>query len=168
MDFKTTAWEFDDVEEKTKEFVLPDPGEQYLKIIGAEYDRDKHKYIIDFETVNDGIEFRLFYNVDRINNRTGDYDPNVSVRNCLVGLKKAIFNTKKGLPYPDDIVGAVVLGEVQIREYDGTDAEGNPVKKKAVSIWRYGPVPEDIVLSYGEIEQYYEEMAEDGEDDGAE
>ena len=164
MAFKQTAWEFSDVKEEQQEFRLPEPGETYLKVLDAEYDKDKHKYMIQFESIDEGLEFRLYYNVDKLSSKTGEFEPNISIRNCLVGLNRAIFNAKEGMPYPDDIVGAVVMGEIQHREYDGQDNAGNPVKKKAVSIWRYEAVPEDIVLSYGEIEQYYIGYQEDSGD----
>ena len=164
MAFKQTAWEFSDVKEEQQEFRLPEPGETYLKVLDAEYDKDKHRYMIQFESIDEGLEFRLFYNVDRLSSRTGEFEPNISIRNCLVGLNRAIFNAPKGMPNPTDIVGAVVMGEIAHREYDSQDNMGNPVKKKAVSIWRYEAVPEDIVLSYGEIEQYYIGYQEDSED----
>lgn len=167
MAFKQTAWEFSDVREEAQEFRLPEPGETFLKIEDADYDRDKHRYMIQFESIDEGLTFRIYYNVDRLSSRTGEFEPNISVRNCLVGLNRAIFNAPKGMPNPEDIKGAVVMGEIQIREYDGQDVTGNPVKKKAASIWRYEAVPEDIVLSYGDIEQYYigYEEDEDGSDD---
>lgn len=151
MVFKQTAWQFSDEEKKDTEFKLPEEGDRYVIIDDATYDEETHQYRIWMTDIGNDAKFRVKYNVDKLSKDTGNYEPNLTARGVLVTLNQAIFGAEKGIPYPEDIKGAVAQAEVKHSKFKGDDG----VERTYVNIWKYKPVEYDIVLSYGSIEQYY-------------
>lgn len=143
MAFKQTTWEFSDEVEKAD---IPQEGDRFLFIRNAVYDDNTNKYYLYFTDVADGTQFMVSYNMNKVDKDTGSVTPNVRTRGTLISLNRAIFDKSSGIPFPGDIIGAVVGGNVVHREYQG---------KVYVNIYTYSAVPEDIVLSYSHIEQYY-------------
>lgn len=144
MEFKITKWAYsNDVD--TNEYYLPPEGTRLLFIHDAEFSEDEGKYVITFRDIEDGLSFRVNYWMNK-NDSTGNPVPNQSVRNSLVGLGKALAGVSIGSPYPADIIGGVVYGDVT--HYTSSQGKTYP------RIYRFTPVPEPLVLAYGQIPQY--------------
>lgn len=160
--FKTTEWEYSGVKEERPVYKDPLDGERYLFIEDASYDDDSTRYTLNVSDLGDRtVRYRLTYNLSRVDKVTGDLVPNISARNALVGLGKALFGRDVGVPFPGDVIGGVVRAQVKLREYNG---------RNYANVYEYGTVSEDMAV-FAEIDQYYdgydagewEEGAGDGE-----
>lgn len=149
MAFVQTVWEYSNEVEMAD---IPPEGDRFLYIRNAMFDDNTQKYMIYFTDLGSGTQFMVSYNLNRINKTTLAPEPNTRARGTLISLNRAMFNVRKGIPNPVDIIGGVVSGEVVHREYQG---------KMYVNIYTYSPVPEDIVLSDSKIDQYYIGYPED-------
>lgn len=143
MAFKQTVWEFSDETEKED---LPQEGERYLFIRNAAYDENNAKYYLYMTDIGDETQFILSYNLNKVDKNSGALMPNSRTRNTLITLNRALFDASSGIPFPDDIIGGVVQGKVVHREYNG---------RTYANVYSFEAVPEDIALSYSQIEQYY-------------
>lgn len=149
MAIKVTEWKFSDETEAERIPVLE--GSRYLLINDASYTEGEEVYSINFQDLQNDARFSVKYWLNT-SDKNGNIVPNSAARGTLISLHHAALGQNKGLPYPADIIGAVVCGEVVLKDYNG---------KAFPKIYKYKPVNMDwAVLGFIE-EQYVEETAEE-------
>lgn len=157
MAIKVTEWKYSDEVEAERIPVIP--GERHLIINDASYQDGDEIYTINFQDAQNGARFSIKYWLNT-SDKSGNIVPNSSARGSLISLHFAALGQRKGLPFPADIIGAVVRGEVVMKEYNG---------KEFPKIYTYKPVSADWAALYGFIqEQYTEEDPTEETPDGGE
>ena len=76
--------------------------------------------------------------------------PNNRARGTLISLNKALFDADVGIPFPGDIIGGVVVGEVEHMSFVGDDGKARTI----ATVRRFDPVGSDMTV-FSEIDQYY-------------
>ncbi len=147
MAFKQSKWALSNLEVSANgEYIPPEEGLQYLKIVSASYDENNARYKVGLQSLANNAEFSQMY---FFSSKDDDSLPpkltNRKQMGCVASIGVALSGENIGIPNPDDIVGGVVLAEVKLDEYNG---------KVRPKIWKYDPVPKDIVESYADIDQY--------------
>lgn len=155
MAYKQTQWEFSEEVETPDEFELPEEGTRPLYIRGAKYDDEndpRGKYTIEFTDIGGehNIEFKVNYRLFSFDKNTNVRKPNNRARGTLISLNKALFDMNVGIPFPDDIVGGVVSGEVEHMTFTGDDGKLRTIP----TVRRFDPVESDMMV-FSEIDQYY-------------
>lgn len=155
MAFKTSKWALSNMNVSAAgEYIEPIEGLQYLKILGASYDENNARYRVELKSLANEAEFSQTYFFSSKDDES--IPPKLTNRKqmgSVASIGVALAGENIGIPNPDDIIGGVVLADVGLREYNG---------KTYASIWAYDAVPQDIVVSYADIEQYY--TPEEGEE----
>lgn len=119
-----------------------EPGPRTVKITRAEYVEEEGKepyYSLYLKEVNaDGTMPQRYW-------FEGDSGSAAAQRSSLIMLNKAIFGPNAaGVPFPDDIVGAVVSADVE------TNNKGFP------RVYKWYPASEEDVLNNTDLDaQYY-------------
>ena len=155
MAYKQTAWEFSEEVEKPEEYELPEEGLRNLYIKDAKYDDEtdpRGKYTITFTDIGGehNIDFRVNYRLFTFDKNTNVRKPNNRARGTLISLNKALFDSDVGIPYPGDIIGGVVVGEVEHMSFTGNDGKARTI----ATVRRFDPVGPDMTV-FSEIDQYY-------------
>ncbi len=149
MAIKVTEWKFS--EETEAERIPVEEGVRYLLINGATYTEGEEVYSINFQDLQNDARFTVKYWLNS-SDKNGNIIPNSAARGTLISLHHAALGQDKGIPYPDDIVGAVVRGEIVLKDYNG---------KAFPKIYKYMPVSLDWACM-GFIEEQYVEGSDDG------
>lgn len=143
--FVSREWEFSS-ENGEDDFIQPEPGERYLKILDASCSIEGlRKYMVKVQDLANGATFKLYYNLCKADDK-GNIQPNKYSRGTLVSLGKALAGKHIGIPLPDDIVGGVVIGTVELQEYQG---------KTYARVFKFSPADAENAKEYSDIEQYY-------------
>lgn len=111
-----TQWAFSD--EEAEQFKSMEAGLRHVIVRDASYDDASGKYTLDLKDLQDGATARLTYSMFKAD-ESGNMIKNGGPRATLIGLGKAILGTKKGIPFPQDIIGGVAVANVVHREYNG-------------------------------------------------
>lgn len=149
--FKTTSWEYSkEVEQPAEPRAEPEEGLRYLKITNATFDADNKEYTIYVEDLSNGAKFSLRYWLNSADKITNAIVPNNTARATLIGLGKALAGTAIGIPAVQDIKGGVVVGKVVLKQAANSD-------KRYPRVYEYMPAPEDIVIGFSDIEQFYDD-----------
>ncbi len=139
-----TEWEFSDEEGQT--YVAPEEGYRHLLITGASLDEENLVYRVEFQDLQNDAEFSVRYWMNKVND-AGTTTPDRSQRGTLVTLGHAVLGTEKGIPFPADIQGGVVLANVMLKA-----SSKNP-EKLYPRIYKYLPVTAEWAC-LGTIDQY--------------
>ncbi len=154
MAFENKTWALSGINVSVAgDYIPPEEGYQYLKITSASYDENNARYKIGFTSLSNNADFSQMYFFSA---KDDDSFPpkltNVKQMGVVASLGKALSGTNIGIPNPESIVGGVVLADVKLETYND---------KTRAKIWKYEPVPRDIVESFADIEQFYEPTDED-------
>lgn len=145
--YKITEWAFSKVEKPV--YGCPPDGPAYLKIEDAHFEESNMTYKMKMFDYNSEMSFELTYWL--LKKDSGQ--PNRMSEGTLISLGEALFGRPVGIPHPQDIVGGVVVGELKASVTE--DEAGNV--KRWPRCYKFGPVPKNIVDSFGDIKQYYYE-----------
>ncbi len=160
MAFKQTQWELSDITvdpDAENNFIDPEPGLQYLVIKDAQFTAENARYKITFESLTNSAEVRVtYFFADKNDVNVPPACTNKKQMGCVASLGKALAGVNINIPAPQDIIGGVVMADVQVDE-----VEKDGKIRKYPKIWKYEPVPKEIALSYSDIEQYYTEEEEE-------
>ena len=146
MAFKQTQWALSNIEvTATGEYIPPVEGLQFLKILSASYDEVNARYVVGLQSLANYAEFNQMY---FFSSKDDDSIPpkltNRKQMGCVASIGVALSGENIGIPNPDDIVGGVVLAEVELNEYNG---------KVRPRIWKYEAAPQEIIDGFADIEQ---------------
>jgi hypothetical protein len=146
MAFKKTDWEYSDVVDNTQ--IPVSPGPQYLFIRDARFNKEDTEFTMTVQSLTNDAEFNLRYWLTS-RDQNGAIIPNSKARGTLISLGTALAGEPIGIPNPVDIVGGVVLAEVTMSK---PNDKGNTYPR----VYSFQPVPEEIMTSFSNIEQYFE------------
>ena len=149
MPFKTTNWEFSDDDSTIEEIRYMTPGVKYLFIEDATYDPDNAEYRLKVCNAEDNTEKATLIYWLNTADQNGNIIKNTQNRGTLHTLGSSLAGMDIGVPAPVDVIGGVVKGEVKLGK---PNAKGVQYPR----VYKFEPVPEDIVLTYGQIDQYFE------------
>lgn len=122
---KPTAWELSEM--IAKETSSLQPGEQVLRITAAKADLDGGVYTLTLQSVDDDSkESTMYYYLVK-----KDGTRNERAVGTLNSLSRAVYGCDAGVPFPDDMVNAIVSAEVKSNEYEG---------KRYLNVYRFDPV----------------------------
>lgn len=158
MAFNNKKWALSNVSvSATGEYVNPEEGYQYLKIVDASYDETNARYKISLQCLGgNGTTFGQMY---FFSSRDDDSFPpkltNMKQMGVVASLGEALAGENIGIPNPESIIGGTALADVKLDEYNG---------KVRPKIWKYEPVPKDIVDSFADIDQFYTEDSEEADE----
>lgn len=146
MAFKQTQWALSNMKVSvTGDYIPPEEGLQYLKILSASYDETNARYKVELQSLANSAEFSQMY---FFSSKDDDSIPpkltNRKQMGCVASIGVALSGENIGIPNPENIVGGVVLAEVKLDEYNG---------KVRPKIWKYDPVPQAIIDGFADIEQ---------------
>lgn len=115
MTYKITPWEFSNA--IVEDVEVPE-GLRIIKITNAEYNPEDYTYKLDCTDLETSAEFILRYWVQSIDPLTKKVSQNASTVGTLNSLGRAIFggDTQVGIPAPCDIVGAVCVANIKLKE----------------------------------------------------
>lgn len=150
MAFQRTEWAFSDVVDVTQ--IPAEEGIQFLMIRGATYNEEADEYTLTVQSLTNEAEFNLRYWLTS-RDENGAIIPNSRARGTLVSLGVALAGEPIGIPNPVDIVGGVVQANVTLGK---PNAKGVQYPR----VYTFQAVPEDIVLSFATIDQYFTESEE--------
>lgn len=150
MAFQRTEWAFSDVVDVTQ--IPAEEGVQFLMIRGATYNEETDEYTLTVQSLTNEAEFNLRYWLTS-RDENGAIIPNSRARGTLVSLGVALAGEPIGIPNPVDIVGGVVQANVTLGK---PNAKGVQYPR----VYTFQAVPEDIVLSFATIDQYFTESEE--------
>ena len=150
MAIKVTEWKFSN--EVEAERIPVEAGNRYLLINEASFNESDGTYTLNLQDLQNEARFTIKYWLNS-SDKYGNIIPNSAARGTLISLHHAALGQDKGIPYPDDIKGAVVQGEVILKDYNG---------KMFPKIYKYKPVTEDWAC-LGFIEEQYV-VPEEGEE----
>jgi len=152
-----TSWKYENIE--NEDYVEPTPGNRFMMITGAEIDEsvpDDPIYRVVLRDIQGGAYVSNKYHLTSKSKSTGSRFPNKFTKDTLISLGAALagpaFRASGKLPNPENIVGGVVVGIVEARNY--TKQNGEP--GVAYGIKEYAPAPVDFVVEFSKIDQYYE------------
>lgn len=145
MAFQSTKWEFSDVVDATQ--IPVEEGTQYLLILDAIYNDESDEYTLSVKSLTNDAEFNLRYWLTT-RDQNGALLPNSKSRGTLISLGVALAGEPIGIPNPIDIVGGVVQANVTMGK---PNAKGNQYPR----VYSFQAVPEDIVLGFATIDQYF-------------
>ena len=143
LQMNITQWEGS--EAKGNEYEVPEEGPAYCLITNATYDKSTFEYRLYMHNLNTDKDMMSFRYTMKKAGQDGTIEPNHYSEGTLISLGKAVFGQKVGVPFPTDIIGAVVIANIKHREYNG---------KTYASIYTFDAVPAEIVRSYGQIVQF--------------
>ena len=145
-----TEWEFSHAVAADKPvFPTAEAGDRYLKIIEAAYIPEDSKYLIRVQDLTNNARFPLTYWMKSIVKGTTELTTNDNSVRTLTSLGNALFfGQGVTVPFPDDIVGGVVIGRVKL-----VPDKDDPTKKYP-RVYEFFPVPQDIAL-IADIDQYW-------------
>lgn len=156
MAFKNSTWALSNIAVNAPgAYIAPEAGQQYLKITDASYDENNARYRVDLLSLANNAEFSQTYFFSAKDDES--FPPKLSNKKqmgIVASIGTSLAGSNIGIPNPADIVGGVVLADVKMDAYNG---------KVRPKIWVFEPVPQDIALSYADIEQYY--LSDDGSDE---
>lgn len=147
MAFNNKPWEYSDVREE-KTFVMPEEGDRYLKIIDATYDEDDQRYTLTVVDLGNEARYSLSYWLFTADPETNNIIPNVTQRNTLVSLGRALAGKDIGIPNYESVIGGVVLAHIVLK------ASKKDPEKKYARCFKFDPVDEEMAV-LADIEQYY-------------
>ena len=136
MVFKNTEWKYSDVTDAPAPIV---EGRRYLKITDCYYKEDGDRYVIVMEDLSDEARFTLSYWLT--DTRDGKNEPSSGARSTLLSLGAALNGAPCGIPYPDNVVGGVVVGDIK-------KSQGGYRR-----CFKFYPVPESMAV-FSDIDQY--------------
>ena len=142
--FKTTQWQFSD--EVDARSIPVEEGLRNMFIQDANYKEDSGEYSVSMVDLGNNAEFKLRYWLYNVDPATNTRTSNSKARGTLISLGKALAGIEIGIPYPADIVGGVVSGDVRL----GTSSRGTPFPK----VYHFMPV-DKYLADCGLIDQYY-------------
>ena len=154
--YVNTPWKYGVIGNDNR--VTPEVGNRFLQIIDAycnEDDPENPFYMIECKDLQNAAVIANRYYMTSVSKKTGNRFPNKYTQETLLSLAQAIAGPKADfLPNPENIVGGVVIGAVEMENYvkkDGTDGV-------AYKIRSYFAAPEDWVAEFSDIadKQYYE------------
>lgn len=148
MAIKVTEWKFS--KEVEAERIPVEPGIRYLLINDASYTEGEEIYTLNFQDLQNDARFTVKYWLNS-SDKSGNIIPNSAARGTLISLHHAALGQDRGIPYPDDIKGAVVRGDVTLKDYNG---------KMFPKIYKYMPVSLEWACM-GFIEEQYVESEEE-------
>ena len=140
MAFKQTQWAKSTV--TAEGYPKLEEGEQYLKIKEATYDDTTDPENPFYQIVMDNVEtgargwFKYW--------TSGNGKSARSHRGAYISLGKALAGVEIGEPWPDDIVGGVVVADVKFTD------QGYP------RCYHFSAAPQEIVETYSDIDQYFD------------
>lgn len=143
MAFRTTEWKYSN--EIAAEDIPVKEGPQYLQILNARHEEDSDVYTLFLKSLSNDAEFSVRYWLTSAED--GIPVPNSRSRGTLISLGKALAGCPIGIPNPVDIVGGVVQADVRMSK--PTSSGGTYPR-----IYQFAPVPTEIVLGFGSIDQY--------------
>ena len=144
MAFKEMQWEFSNVEEK--EEAKPEAGPQYLLILGADFDRETDRYIVNLKSLSNEAEFKITYFLSKKGSPAGSFNNGTQV-GTVISLGIALAGKRIGLPRPDTVIGGVVMADVKM-------SEPNEKGISYANVYKFEPVPRDR-QPFSSIDQYY-------------
>jgi hypothetical protein len=145
MAFQRTEWEFSDVVDATQ--IPAEEGVQYLLILDAIYNDESDEYTLSVKSLTNDAEFNLRYWLTT-RDQNGALLPNSKSRGTLISLGVALAGEPIGIPNPVDIRGGVVQANV-------TMGKPNAKGVQYPRVYTFQAVPEDIVLGFATIDQYF-------------
>ncbi len=139
--YKVTHWKGSDMTSESN-FARIEPGVRTVKITDAKYVEEEGKepyYNLKLQEVGTNATLYQRYWFE------GDTGSAASQRASLIILHRSIFGPNaKGVPFPDDIIGAVVSADVEINN------KGYP------KVYKWYPASEEDVLNNTDLDaQYY-------------
>lgn len=154
VEYNLREWEHahDEMPENDGGFRLPEEGQRYLFIKEATFDKSTKKYTITFVDLDDGLEFRQYYGLEKAG-PNGAPKKNYLSYKALNTLTEALFHGAGiTLACAEDMVGGVVVGDVKHNK-DKKDET-----KTYANINEYLPAPPEYVEDYSQINQYFAGM----------
>lgn len=145
MAFQKTDWQYSDVIDPTQ--IPVEEGAQYLLILDAIYNEESDEYTLSVKSLTNDAEFNLRYWLTT-RDQNGALLPNSKSRGTLVSLGVALAGEPIGIPNPVDIKGGVVQANV-------TMGKPNAKGVQYPRVYTFQAVPEDIVLGFSAIDQYF-------------
>ena len=145
MVFQRTEWQYSDVVDATQ--IPAEEGTQFLVILDAIYNDESDEYTLSVKSLTNEAEFNLRYWLTT-RDQNGALLPNSKSRGTLISLGVALAGEPIGIPNPFDIRGGVVQANVSMGK---PNAKGNQYPR----VYSFQAVPEDIVLSFSAIDQYF-------------
>lgn len=145
MVFQTTEWKYSKEVDATQIPVVE--GTQFLQIIDARYSDETDEYSITVKSLTNDAEFNLRYWLTS-RDENGAILPNSKARGTLISLGTALAGQPIGIPNPVNIKGGVVQANVTMGK---PNAKGNQYPR----VYSFQAVPEDIVLAFSTIDQYF-------------
>jgi len=143
LEMNLTKWAGSDIVEKRMD--IPEEGPAYCQIRRASYDKSSFKYVLNlYNLATDSDMYPFFYTMKKAD-ASGKIGPNRYSEGTLISLGRAVFGKEVGVPFPDDVIGAIVIANIKLREYNG---------KTYASIYTFDAVPAEIVRSFGQIVQF--------------
>lgn len=150
MAIKITGWKYSG--EKEQSWIPAEAGLRYLYIQDASYTEGEEIYTLNFQDLQNEARFTIKYWLNT-SDKNNNIVPNSAARGTLISLGHSVLGTDEGIPFPDDIKGAVVCGEVVLKEYNG---------KTFPKIYKFTPVSSEWAM-LGTIEEQYVEDYDDAE-----
>lgn len=145
MAFQKTEWQYSDVFDATQ--IPVEVGTQFLLILDAAYTSETDEYTLTVKSLTNEAEFNLRYWLTS-RDENGAILPNSKSRGTLISLGTALAGEPIGIPNPIDIKGGVVQANVSMGK---PNAKGNQYPR----VYSFQAVPEDIVLGFSAIDQYF-------------
>lgn len=146
MAFQKTEWQYSDVVDATQ--IPPVEGEQYLIILDALFNDETDEYSLTVKSLTNDAEFSLRYWMTTRDPNSGAILPNSKTRGTLLSLGIALAGEPIGIPNPVDIRGGVVQANLVL-------SKPNDKGRQYPRVYAFQAVPEDIVLGFATIDQYF-------------
>lgn len=151
MSYKITDWKLLNYKAEEPGYVKPEEGIRWLRIESAEYNDENCQYRVGLHDLTNDAHFSQVY-FTKFADKNGNPRDNGLAFKTLKTLADALFYGEGiDVPYPDDIVGGVVRGKVQMEAKKSGDPE-----KKYARVYEYYPADKDMVDAFSDIDQYYE------------
>lgn len=151
------SWKYETLE--SEDYVEPTVGNRFLIVTNADIDESLPEdpiYRVTLRDLQGGAYISNKYHLTSKSKSTGSRFPNKYSKETLMSLGAALagpaFHDSGKLPNPKNIIGGVVIGNVESREY--TKQNGEP--GTAYGIKEYFPAPADFVAEFSDIDQYFE------------
>lgn len=142
--FKATSWQLSELKEEEKIPVIY--GLRTMFIQHASYDEQGGIYKLSVMDLENRATFTLTYWLYSVDKITNERTVNNKTRGTLTSLGKALAGYDIGVPFPGDVIGGVVGGDV----VQSTSAKGTEYQR----VYAFLPV-EKYYADCGTIDQYY-------------
>jgi len=159
MAFKATKWALSNIDidpDAPIEDIQPEPGYQYLQILGASWDENTARYRLDLKSLTNEAEFRLTYFFSGKDDKS--VPPKLTNRKqmgTIASLGKALAGVNISIPLPEDVIGGVVLADVSI-----TESEKDGKVRHFSRVYKFEPEVSKVCHSESAFRTKYSETPE--------